>query len=138
MTNRGTCRPLGELFWRADESSQRASRYHGGRTQIYVGVAIAHAALEIAIGSADGSLAFLHQTASQSDAGSATRRQWNGASSQKSLPIAISFGLGLHLGAGGSQIEFHSIGDLSAAGAHDFGGVMQILEARVHARQQIC
>src|SRR5438477_656281 len=138
MTNRGTCRPLGELFWRADESSQGASRYHGGRTQIYVGVAIAHAALEIAIGRADGSLAFLHQTASQADAGSATRRQWNGASAQKSLPIAVFFGLGLHLGAGRGQIELDPIGDVSAARAHHFGGVMQILETRVHARQQIC
>src|SRR5437667_12656109 len=134
MTNRGTCRPLGELFWRADESSQRASRYHGGRTQIYVGVAIAHATLEVAIGSADGSLALLHQTASQSDAGSATRRQWNGAGSQERLPIAISFGLGLHLGARGCQINVDPIGYVSAAGAHDFRGVMQILEARVHAR----
>src|SRR5438045_9368794 len=98
MTNRGACRPLGELFWRADKSSQRAGRYHGGRTQIYVGVAIAHAALEIAIGRADGSLAFLHQTASQADTGSATRRQCNGASAQKSLPISDCFGLRSHLG----------------------------------------
>src|SRR5438874_8814770 len=98
MTNRGACRPLGELFWRADKSSQGAGRYHGGRTQIYVGVAIAHTALEIAIASADRSLAFLHQTASQADAGPATRRQRNGAGTQESLPIAVSFGLGVHTG----------------------------------------
>src|SRR5205823_10741537 len=136
--NRRARGALGEILWRTNKSSQRAGRYHGGRTQIYVSVAIAHTALEIAIGSADGILAFLHQTASQADAGSATRRQWNGAGSQESLPIAISFGLGLHLGAGRRQIKFDPIGDVSAAGAHHFGGVMQVLEARIHARQQIC
>jgi hypothetical protein len=50
----------------------------------------------------------------------------------------LRLGLGLRLGAGRRQIEFDTIGDASAARANDFGGVVQIFEARVHARQQIC
>src|SRR5205814_4662955 len=92
MTNRGACRPLGEFFWRTDEASQRAGRYHGGRTQIYVGVAIAHSAFKVSVGRADRGLTFLHQTATQTDAGSAARRQRNGAGVYQSLPVTIRFG----------------------------------------------
>src|SRR5437667_12818015 len=88
---------LGEILWRTNESGQRAGRYNCRRTQIYVGVAITHAALEITIRSTDCGLAFLHQTASQADAGSATRRQWNSATAQAGWQMAIYSGLGLDL-----------------------------------------
>src|SRR5205814_10583522 len=77
-------------------------------------------------------------TSSQTNAGSATVRQLNGAITKESLPIAISFRFGLDLSAGRRQIEFDPISNVSPACAHDFGGVMQVLEARIDARQQIC
>src|SRR5712691_3519032 len=57
---------------RTNESSQRARRDDGGRTQIDECIAIAHPAFEIAIGRADGGLAFLHQTATEPDARATT------------------------------------------------------------------
>ena len=62
---------------RANESSQRAGGHDRRRSQINERIAIAHAAFEIAIGRADRGFAFLHQTATQSDARAATRRQRN-------------------------------------------------------------
>src|SRR5205807_8188751 len=85
-------RALGEICWRANKSGQRAGRYHCGRTQIYVCVPIAHATFKIAIGRADRGLAFLHQTASQADAGSATGRQRNRTRTHQSLPITSRLG----------------------------------------------
>ena len=92
---------------------------------------------EITIGGADRDFAFAHQTATQTDACSATGRQRNGARIHQSLPITSGLRLGLHFGAGGGQIKFDTRGHASAAGAHHFRGVMQILQARVHARHQI-
>src|SRR6266571_3140457 len=56
---------------------------------------------------------------------------------QAPQPDASGLGLGLHFRAGGSQIKFDTGSNLSAASAHDFGGVMQILKARIYARQQV-
>ena len=136
-SNRSARGALREIFRRTDKSSQRAGRDDSGRTQIHVGIAIAHAALEITIGGADRDLAFLHQTATQADASAAPGRQRNGARVDQSLPITSGLRPGLHFGARRGEIKFDAVGNVSALGAHDFGGVMQILEARVHARQQI-
>src|SRR5205814_6850907 len=43
--NRRARGALGEILWRTNKPSQRAGCRHCGRTQIYVGVAITHAAL---------------------------------------------------------------------------------------------
>ena len=126
-----------EICRRANESGQRAGRDDSGRTQINQRVAVAHAAFEIAIRRADRDFAFLHQTASQADARAATGRQRNRAGIHQSLPIAVRFRSGLHFGAGRSEIKFDTVGHASAPRAHHFCRVVQILEARVHARQQI-
>ena len=44
----------------------------------------------------------------------------------------------MHFGAGRSEIKFDTIRNVSAPAAHNFRGVMQIFETRVHAREQIC
>ena len=100
---------LGEIFRRADKSSQCAGGDDSGRTQIHERVAIAHAALEITIGRADRGLALLHQTATQADAGAATRRQRNCARAYQSLPITswTRTALGLRRSPGRDKIRRH-------------------------------
>src|SRR5438093_262522 len=56
-SNSGACGALRECFWRANKSSQRTRGHDGGRTQVYVRIAITHAAFEITIGGADRDLA---------------------------------------------------------------------------------
>ena len=67
---------------------------------------------------------FADQTATQTDACSATGRQWNGASIHQCIPIAVGLGLGLHFSAGRREIKFDAIGNVSTARANDFGRVM--------------
>src|SRR6202043_3979100 len=128
---RGTFR---KCFWRANKSSQCARGHDGGRTQIHLRIAITHPALEISIGGADRDFAFAHETPPQANACSATGWQRNGARIQQSLPITSGLGLRLHLGTRRGEIKFDARSNVSTAGAHHFGGVMQIFEARVYAR----
>jgi hypothetical protein len=53
------------------------------------------------------------------------------------LPIAVRFGPRLHFGARWGEIKFDTVGDASAPGAHHFRRIVQIFEARVHAREQV-
>ena len=64
-----------------------------GEAEINQRVAIAHAAFEISIRSADRGLAFLHQTATESDARATTGRQRNRASTDQSLPVPSRLGV---------------------------------------------
>src|SRR5439155_196641 len=109
------------------KSGQRAGCYHCGRTQIYVRVAIAHATLEISIGRADRGLAFLHQTATQTDTGSAPGRQRDRARTHQSLPITSRFGPGLNFGAGRSQIKFYTGSDAATASSPDSMLILEMI-----------
>src|SRR5205085_12599856 len=91
---------LGEIFWSADKSSQRAGRHYRGRTQIHQRIAIAHASFEISISRADRGLAFFHQTAPEANACATTGGERNCACVQQCLPIASGLGPRLHFGAG--------------------------------------
>src|SRR5439155_3176520 len=82
---------LAEICRRANESGQRAGCDDSRRGKINERVTVAHSSLEIAIGRADRGFAFLHQTASQSNACATTGRQRNRACTKQSLPIAVRF-----------------------------------------------
>ena len=85
--NRCACGALAKVRWCANEPSQRAGGYDCGRSQINERVTIAHAAFEIPIRGADCSLAFLHESLTESDARATTGRQRNCASTNQRLPV---------------------------------------------------
>ena len=105
-----------------------------GRAEIDQPVAVAHAALEIAIGRADADFAGFDRAAAQADARAAAGGSGNRAGIDERLPIASRLGFRLHFGAGRREIKLDAGGDLLAA--HHRGGLGQIFRARVHARHQ--
>ena len=136
-SNPGPGGALGEFLRRANKSGKGARRYHRRRTQIHQRVAIAHPALKISIGRADCGLTLLHETATQTDAGSATGRQWNRTGVYQCLPVSVGLRPCLNFSASRGQIKFNSRGDVPPAEPNDLGSVVQIFETRIHARQQI-
>ncbi|KAJ6440062.1 tRNA isopentenyltransferase [Purpureocillium lavendulum] len=125
-----------------DVSLEGAGGDDFGAGEICLGVRRAHAALEVAVTSADADLAGLEQAGSESNAGAAARGKSLRASFEQNLPVARLLGSVLLGERRGGNVEVDAVGNLGDRAvlgglAEDLRGGSDIRRPRVGARHQV-